>query len=163
MRAAPSPVTLVVESDLDGYHFETLETLSHVKTLVLGNIYVENDKGRYCVPDELRWDPSFPRLELPGLKKIKVVGDDLPSNYILTCLNEIYNSKLPSISLWMAKGETIDLVALVSLPIFRRIYKITIATGEPAIYFVQELPNKSQALLLGRFFRIMTTCLSSRP
>jgi hypothetical protein len=163
MRAAPSPVTLVVDSGLNRYCFKSLETLSHVETLVLDNIH-DDDQGRWVVPDSLRHNPYFPRMELPGLKVINVVGEYLPAKYILTCLNALYNSKLPSISLGMRSYETIDLVALVSLPIFRSIHSITIATGESAIYFVQERPNKSpQPLLLRRFFQIMTTCLSSRP
>jgi hypothetical protein len=163
MRAAPLPVTLVVEDELDDYFFRPSYThTNHIETLVLKNIYVENEHGEDCVPDLRSW-PEFPEMGLPGLKRIEVIGDELPLEYILSCFSAICNSKLPSISLWMTCCETMDLVKLVGHPIFRSIHTIDIATSEATNYLVRERPNKTfQKLLPRRFLRIMTTCLSSR-
>lgn len=130
MRAAPFPVTLVVEAQLEDYSFESLTSLtSHIETLVLGSIYVPRTNDEDCVPNDLMYYP-FPKMKLPGLKKVKIVGDDLPVEYILTCFSAIYNAKLPNISLHMERGEELDLVELVSHPIFKKIHTIDIATSE---------------------------------
>jgi hypothetical protein len=123
-------VTLIVETRLAGYSFECLEYLtSHIEILVLDSI---EDQALRCLRD----DATFPEMELPGLKQINVIGDDLPQGYILECFSAICNSKLPRISLHMKQGEALNLVKLVRHPIFRIIHTIDIATGEAANHSV---------------------------
>ena len=132
MRAAPLPVTLTVEAKLDLYSFTSLESLTgHIETLVLDNIYdPHNAHDKRCVPPELLHQPFFPKMELPGLKKIKVYGYHLPEKYIFECFSAICNSKLSSISLYMTHGKSIRLEKLVDHPISQNIHTLEIGNGE---------------------------------
>lgn len=123
MRAAPLPVTLVVVAQLEGFSFDSLTYLtSHIETLVLANIYVPLTDDEDGVPDDLRDRPFFPSMELPGLKQVKVVGGDLPKEYILECFSAICNYRLPSFSLHLRRDQTLDIVRFVRHPIFRDIH-----------------------------------------
>lgn len=126
-------MTLTVEAVLYERCYESLGPLtSHIETLVLEDIYDEDDE----LQSDLASHPRFPKMELPGLKKIEVAGRHLPSRYILTCFSAMCNSKLPSISLWMTRCKTIGLVQLVGHPIFRNVHTIDIDTGESTNYFI---------------------------
>jgi hypothetical protein len=131
-RAAPLPVRLVAEAEIYYPRFEPLKLPTHhIETLVLGNIYVEID-GEDYIPDDIAYHPSVQKMKLPGLKKIEVVGHDLPLDYILAFFDAIHYRKFPSVSLWMRNRHKIDLVKLVRNPLFRKLHTIDINTGETA-------------------------------
>jgi hypothetical protein len=136
MRAAPLPVTLVVEDLLDNYSFKSLASLtSHIETLVLDNFYVFRGDEAF-IPHNLREDPFFPKMKLPGLNEVKIIGHDLPSEYIFECFSAICNRKLPSISLYLTCRDNIRLEKLVNHPICRSIHTMDIASGESGNYSV---------------------------
>jgi hypothetical protein len=115
------------------FYFKPLvHPTDHIEHLILDNIYEEDKNGEDCVPPVLTCCPSVSEMELPGLKKIEVVGGDLPQAYIFTFFDAICNPKLPSCSLRVTECEAIDLLDLVICPIFRNLHTINIATGEPA-------------------------------
>jgi hypothetical protein len=129
-------VTLVVGDLLDDYSFKSLASLtSHIETLVLDNFYVFRDDETF-IPHNLWEDPFFPEMKLPGLKEIKIIGRDLPSEYIFECFSAICNPKLPSISLYLTYPDNIWLGKLVNHPICRSIHTMDIDSGESGNYSV---------------------------
>ena len=136
MRAAPLPVTLIVEDLLDDYSFTSFASLtSHIETLVLDNFYIFRD-GKAITLRGLRHVPFIPKMKLPGLKEIEIIGHDLPSKYIWACFSAICNSKLPRISLYMTPHHAITLSYLVNHPISRRIHTLDIPSCESVNYSV---------------------------